>query len=119
MEATNANKKSTVLLAVENVLKTSQKSRNSNNWLVLATLYQLGLIKKSGSLLTIDLNDMKEFPQFEAITRAARDLKHEDPTLKGNRESEIRKEEQRNIFKNKEKRMIEQSCMVVSKYDNE
>lgn len=83
----------TTMERVENILKTDQRSRNDDKWLIYKVVREI-------TKIYIPFEDFTKIPSFETITRARRFIQKEDKTLwptdpkvkerRGLRESEFR-----------------------------
>jgi hypothetical protein len=84
----------TTMKIVEEVLRTNDKARNSDKWLIIEVL------KKMGFKIFIDYKQLSDMPSFETITRCRRKLQEENPNLQSSYDTEQLREQKREELRN-------------------
>jgi len=90
--------------AVHAVLKENSQARNSNEYLYYFTIKKLGHTMDVSAIELLRCMHDKEYPKFEAVTRARRKVQEDYPALAGNKEErlEIAKNVQKDLGYNKD-----------------
>lgn len=78
---------------VKSLLETEPKCRNSDKWLIIETLRQLGF------KIYIDYNELERMPSFETIRRTRQKLQEEDDNLKADDEIQEYRDERQKLVK--------------------
>lgn len=82
---------------VENILKTDERARNSDTWLIIETLRSLNF------KIFIDYSQIKNMPSFETISRIRRKFNENNlylPTLEVSKLRNKKQEECRDLYRN-------------------
>lgn len=95
---------------VKSILRDNKDSRNSYNSLLFTTWKALGY------RVTVDIDDLFEMPSSEAITRIARKLKEDDPTLKGTDKTEEKRQEMEKKYKKDYVNKLKEEYPLTSRY---
>jgi hypothetical protein len=82
----------TIMNTTKEVLKTDNRARNSDKWLILSVLRKLGF------KIFINYDDLEKMPSFETITRCGRKLRELHDDLKPDEDVEEKRKELRSQY---------------------
>ena len=86
---------------VVEILKKYPQTRNDDNLLVIRYLLRLGYAIRRGNKISIDLLEFENFPSFESITRARRNLQNTEGMYEAEEEVIEKRKEKQSIYKNR------------------
>ena len=92
-------KEETIRNHVVEILRKYPQTRKDDNVLVFRVLVKLGFGKIRNDIMTIDLKGFEDFPAFESITRARRNLQNTEGLYEAEEEVIEKRKEKQSIYK--------------------
>ncbi len=94
-------KEETIRNHVVEILRKHPATRKDDNLLVIRFLLKIGCGRMKRDEIIIDLRKFDEFPAFESITRARRNLQNTEGLYEAEEEVKEKRKEKQSIYKNR------------------